>query len=768
MKHKTIKQVAALLLALVLLVTPAIAGSGAGSAAYIHNTQLTADLTYTNTISSNSSGRIESFMLTDLPGGEVYPIVMACDTIYGGMTITEVIAYASSLGYNVVGAINTDFYSTYSIPTGIVIENGIYKSSAEWNTAVLFAADGSASVELKPSVAIAIENNGGGFLSDGSPAENAGKTLTLSHFNKLRVNGGGMYLYSSDYSTISTRTSTDGWSVRFRIVEGEMTVSGQMTLEVVEVYEGTDAMAIGDGYLVLTADTTSNLHHQFEKFAVGDQVTLTTTASSAGLEAAVWATGGGSILVSGGQITDTATWDSSISGKNPRSALGIKADGTVVYYVVDGRSTSYSNGLTFSQLAAELRDMGCEYVINLDGGGSSAMNVRFTGSTGSVTVNSPSDGSLRRCGSYILLVTDNASTGSPTRLNAAQDGIVMLAGSSVDLTYLASDAAFNKVTAPADIAAVSSGLGKVNGSTYTAGNAAGTDTIMLLSPSTGAAGLISVHIVSSLSSITVANKDTGNTVTSISIRRGESVSLTSSATYWSRKVTTSDALFTYSVDGNIGSVTQDGVYTAGSTSGVSGSITVSGGGLTYAISVNVISEFEDMDDHWAKEYVYALAGAGIVKGVSETEFAPQNSIKRGDFVLMLYRASGEPEVTDAASFTDIPADMYYAKAIAWAEQSGVAKGTGDGLFEPKAFLTREQAFTFVYRSLQALGVTYSDGEISLLTQFADAGSISDYAQTPTATLVALGAVSGYEGYVTPQSNISRAEMAKILWTVITL
>ena len=115
--------VASFLLALTM---PTAWAAGAGTVVF-RNTQAVADnLNCTNTISwDNSVGRQESFALNLSSGGDVYPIVMACDTIYGGLSVSSMISYAESLGYNVLAAVNTDFYSTKTgVPMGIVIEDG--------------------------------------------------------------------------------------------------------------------------------------------------------------------------------------------------------------------------------------------------------------------------------------------------------------------------------------------------------------------------------------------------------------------------------------------------------------------------------------------------------------------------------------------------------------------------------------------------------------------------------------------------------------------
>ena len=199
---------------------------------------------------------------------------------------------------------------------------------------------------------------------DGERGRKRGKTVTLTHFNKARNDVGGLYILDSAFSTVSTRTSTGGWMVRLKILDGAMTVSGEMTLEVTELYEGTEAQPIGDGYMILTAGTLGGNNEEFNKFAVGDIVTLETTCSDAALTDAKWGTGAADILAENGKTTDAVKQTTTISAINPRTAIGIKADGTIITYVIDGRRDSYSNGLTYTQLVNELLSMGCETVVN--------------------------------------------------------------------------------------------------------------------------------------------------------------------------------------------------------------------------------------------------------------------------------------------------------------------------------------------------------------------------------------------------------------------
>ena len=337
----------------------------------------------------------------------------------------------------------------------------------------------------------------------------------------------------------------------------------------------------------------------------------------------------------------------------------------------------------------------------------------------------------------------------------------------MDLSYYAWDGGYEPVTVPGDIKVSSGGLGSVSGATYTAGAEHGVDTLTLTSASTGATGTATTHIIYDPTAVTVTKEGSDKAVTTLALEVGDTIQLAVSASYYNLPVHFDADAVVYTLDGDIGEITDTGLFTAGTGGGATGTLTVSVGGCSVEIPVTV-SGFADTVDHWAKDYIKDLFNKGIVTGVTETTFAPETSIKRGDFVLMLYRAAGLPESEAALSFTDVLPDDYYAQAIAWAEGSGIAKGTGDGLFNPQSLLTREQAFTLVYRALTTLGIDFTDETADSLDSFADADTISDYAETPTATLVGMGVVGGSDGQLTPQSEMTRAQMAKILDIVLNM
>ena len=111
-----------------------------------------------------------------------------------------------------------------------------------------------------------------------------------------------------------------------------------------------------------------------------------------------------------------------------------------------------------------------------------------------------------------------------------------------------------------------------------------------------------------------------------------------------------------------------------------------------------LSSFADVpaDAYYAKAVAWAVEN-GITEGTSDTTFASGTICTRAQGAALLYRAAGSPAVSGSAAFTDVPADAYYADAAAWAEQKGITDGIGNGLFGPHNNCTRAQIVTFLYR-----------------------------------------------------------------------
>ena len=91
---------------------------------------------------------------------------------------------------------------------------------------------------------------------------------------------------------------------------------------------------------------------------------------------------------------------------------------------------------------------------------------------------------------------------------------------------------------------------------------------------------------------------------------------------------------------------------------------------------------------------------GVTNGLSDTMFGPYASCTRAQIVIFLWRAAGSPELKTVSSFSDVPASAYYAKAVEWAVENGITNGMTETTFAPDATCTRGQSVTFLYRAYQ--------------------------------------------------------------------
>lgn len=168
--------------------------------------------------------------------------------------------------------------------------------------------------------------------------------------------------------------------------------------------------------------------------------------------------------------------------------------------------------------------------------------------------------------------------------------------------------------------------------------------------------------------------------------------------------------------------------------------------------------FTDLENHaWAKDAVYTLKNKGIISGISDTEFAPANNIKRGDFILILTRMLVvNNEFTE--NFADVPESAYYYQAIGSAKAAGIAQGSGEN-FMPENSIIRQDLITLAYRAFLAKGYITETTDLTSLDAFADKGDISDYAKTAMASMVKAGIIQGSNGNVNPKGFATRAEVA---------
>ena len=187
----------------------------------------------------------------------------------------------------------------------------------------------------------------------------------------------------------------------------------------------------------------------------------------------------------------------------------------------------------------------------------------------------------------------------------------------------------------------------------------------------------------------------------------------------------------------------------------------SGGGATTpgtTTQPSTTETFTDLENHaWAKDAIYTLKNKGIISGISDTEFAPANNIKRGDFILILTRMLSVND-TFTENFADVPESAYYYNAVGSAKAVGIAQGSGEN-FMPENSITRQDLITLAYRAFLAKGYITETDDTASLDAFADKDDISDYAGTAMASMVKAGIIQGSNGNVNPKGFATRAEVA---------
>ncbi|WP_171056420.1 choice-of-anchor I family protein [Paenibacillus sinopodophylli] len=193
---------------------------------------------------------------------------------------------------------------------------------------------------------------------------------------------------------------------------------------------------------------------------------------------------------------------------------------------------------------------------------------------------------------------------------------------------------------------------------------------------------------------------------------------------------------------------------------------------TYAIGYRLTS-FSDTAASFAKDSIVYLSSRGMIGGLGNGTFAPKANMTRADFTLILARIAGAQLNNDtASSFTDVKASDYYAGAVAWASDHGIVGGVGDGKFEPKANISREQLVTMIARFTEVMSFQLPANTNPQV--FADESSISGFAKEAAAAAQAAGIINGKSSSAdggskfAPKDAATREETAKMLAKLIQL
>lgn len=174
--------------------------------------------------------------------------------------------------------------------------------------------------------------------------------------------------------------------------------------------------------------------------------------------------------------------------------------------------------------------------------------------------------------------------------------------------------------------------------------------------------------------------------------------------------------------------------------------------------------FADVKENdWFYDSVKYAYENDLMKGVSNTEFAPDSDVTRAMFVTVIYRMENEPQ-TGKCAFTDVESGSYYEKAVAWANENGIVSGVSEECFAPNEPITREQMAAIIYRYAAFKGY---DITTSSSTSYTDNDNISDYAKDAVIWAAEKSVMTGNtDGSFAPKANTTRAQVASVFMRMI--
>ena len=496
------------------------------------------------------------------PNTSVTPIVTYGDYTTATSTVSAAARKLEEQGLRVVAGINGDYYDTLNgAPLGTVMTDGVLRVASASNYAVGFRADGTAILGA-PALAMQVES--------------ANTSFSIAAVNQVRYSYGGIYLYTYDFNARrSTGTNAAGYDVVCSAVDGRLSIGESLTLTVDEILPEATDTAVSEGKYVLTANLLSGEDNLalLRALAVGDTLTVTVRAADEGWNDVDYMIGALYQLVENGEVCKGLA-----AGAAPRTAIGQKADGSLVLYTIDGRRKGYSIGASLTQVAQRMIELGCVTALSLDGGGSTALVATQPDSTTASLVNKPSGGSERAVTNHLFLVADSRPSNSVGHVYLESESTRVLPNAQVKLTATALDT--NYIPMSSQDVTLRADRGTIEGDILTAPESG---TVTVTARAGGASTELEIEVVTQPDSISV--QQNGKAVSAITVSAGETAKLTASAMYRHLPVLGDNKGFTWTVQGNVGTI-ENGVFTASGSIG-SGSVTASLGRISVTVPVTV-------------------------------------------------------------------------------------------------------------------------------------------------------------------------------------
>ena len=172
--------------------------------------------------------------------------------------------------------------------------------------------------------------------------------------------------------------------------------------------------------------------------------------------------------------------------------------------------------------------------------------------------------------------------------------------------------------------------------------------------------------------------------------------------------------------------------------------------------------FDFPDLQWYHDGVAWCLKNKLMTNREDGTFGVAETTSRATIAEVLWRLAGSPQVEESSGFADVAGDEWYANAVAWAAENGIAAGYGDGTFGPEDFVTREQLAAMIYRYVKAQGKDFA-GDWVMQLDYPDGGSVSDWAYEAMCWMTMNGIINGRGGnHLDPAGQASRAEVAAML------
>ncbi|MCI8680186.1 MAG: hypothetical protein HFF81_05275 [Oscillospiraceae bacterium] len=185
-------------------------------------------------------------------------------------------------------------------------------------------------------------------------------------------------------------------------------------------------------------------------------------------------------------------------------------------------------------------------------------------------------------------------------------------------------------------------------------------------------------------------------------------------------------------------------------------------GLTTAALAADVT-YADVAGTWSEEYVERMTELDLMEGRSAGSFAPNENMTRAELVLALYRLAGSPAISGKNPFDDVAGDAAYRDAVIWANEKGIASGRSQGVFDPDGDVQRQEIAKILNAfAAGAVGRKALTNRADVLSGYADAAQVSDWARESMNWAVASEFITGSGGKLDPRGAATRAQMAAIL------